>query len=90
MFERMLGKYLGEPPQRPVAESVDYFLERRRQYVRAREYCGFSLDDIINSRAAAQYMREIWLVGCMIRKPEKAATLPPGQLRHLGVNDVIR
>ena len=80
MFERALEKYFGEPPQRPTAESVDYFAERHRQYVRAREYCGFSLDEIINSRAAAQYVRQIWLVGCMVHKPAKVNTLPPSRM----------
>ncbi|HYG73610.1 MAG TPA: hypothetical protein VEK08_01155 [Planctomycetota bacterium] len=50
----------------------------RRQYLRAREYCGFTLDELINDRKAQQCLREVWLVGCMVRKPQKANRLPPG------------
>jgi len=62
----------------PTAGSVDDFGQIRRQYFRAREYCGFTLDELINSRAAQRYLREIWLLGCMVRKPRKAEVLPPG------------
>jgi hypothetical protein len=57
---------------------VDYVSDVRRQYERAREYCGFTLDELINRRDAQRYLREIWLLGCMVRKPSKAAALPPG------------
>jgi len=50
----------------------------RRQYVRAREFCGYSLDELINSRSAQRCLREVWLLGCMVRKPRKAKVLPPG------------
>ena len=62
----------------PSAGPVDQFSQVRRQYARAREYCGFTLDELINSRAAQRYLREIWLLGCMVRKPWKADVLPPG------------
>ena len=62
----------------PAAGSVDQFSQIRRQYARAREYCGFTLDELINSRAAQRYLGEIWLLGCMVRKPLKAEVLPPG------------
>jgi hypothetical protein len=70
------------PPRRtrpgPTTDSTDDFNQVRRQYARAREYCGFTLDELINSRAAQRYLREIWLLGCMVRKPYKANILPPG------------
>lgn len=66
-------------PQRvPDASAVEHLSAVRRQYARAREFCGFTLDDIINHRAAKQQLREIWLLGCMVRKPWKAQQLPPG------------
>jgi len=65
-------------PPAPSAESIEHLSELKRQYARTREYCGFTLDELINSRAAQRYLRELWLLGCMVRRPEKAATLPPG------------
>jgi hypothetical protein len=62
----------------PGPEFVERYSEIRRQYLRAREYCGFSLDQLINSRSAQRYLSEIWLLGCMVRKPWKANVLPPG------------
>lgn len=64
--------------RRRDAGTVEHLSALKRQYVRAREYCGYTLDEIINNRAAKQYLREIWLVGCMVRKPQKAQVLPPG------------
>jgi hypothetical protein len=52
--------------------------EKRRQYERTREFLGVSIDQIINSGRARQLLRELWLLGCMVRRPEKAASLPPG------------
>lgn len=65
---------------RPQANTVwlDQFNETARRYARAREYCGFSLDQLINSGGAQRYLQEVWLVSCMVRKPEKASSLPPG------------
>ena len=65
-------------PPAATADSVDHLSELKRQYARTREYCGFTLDELINSRAAQRYLRELWLLGCMVRKPQKAAVLPPG------------
>src|SRR3569623_311916 len=67
-----------ESPDPPSATLIDNYSEVQRQYFRAREYCGSSLDDIINSRRASRYLRDIWLLGCMVRKPYKAKVLPPG------------
>lgn len=64
--------------RRRDAGTVEHLSALKRQYVRAREYCGYTLDEIINNRAAKQYLREIWLIGCMVRKPQKAQVLPPG------------
>jgi hypothetical protein len=61
---------------RPEATQIEEISAVRRQYFRAREYCGYSLDEIINSRAAQRYLSEIWLLGCMVRKPRKANVLP--------------
>ena len=55
---------------------IENYSVLRRQYLRAREYCGFSLDELINSRAAHRYLSEVWLLGCMVRKPQKAQQLP--------------
>lgn len=77
----------------PSADSIDHLSQLRRQYSRAREYCGFTLDELINSRAAQRYLREIWLLGCMVRKPHKAAMLPPGdpfRVRSAGSERSIR
>jgi hypothetical protein len=62
----------------PDASAVDHLSALRRQYARAREYCGFTLDELINNRAAKRTLREIWLLGCMVRKPAKALRLPAG------------
>ena len=67
-----------KPGRIPDASAVEHLSAVRRQYARAREFCGYSLDDIINHRAAKQTLKEIWLLGCMTRKPWKAAQLPPG------------
>lgn len=68
-------------PQRvPDASAVEHLSAVKRQYARAREFCGFSLDEIINQRAAKQQLKEIWLLGCMVRKPWKAQQLPPGNV----------
>jgi hypothetical protein len=89
MLEERLNKYFVQPPPGPVAESVDVFLELRRQYIRAREYSGLSIDDVINSREAARYLRQLWLVGCMVRKPTKANALPTGQFRYTHVGRLL-
>jgi hypothetical protein len=67
-----------EVPPPPSSTLIDNYSAVQRQYARAREYCGSSLDDIINSRNAQRYLRDIWLLGCMVRKPHKANALPPG------------
>ncbi len=75
MFERL--EYEEEGDQvRSKHTLVENYSVLRRQYLRAREYCGYSLDEIINSRAAHRYLSEIWLLGCMVRKPQKAQQLP--------------
>jgi hypothetical protein len=89
MLEERLNKYFVQPPPGPVAESVDVLLELHRQYIRAREYSGLSIDDVINSRQAAQYLRELWLVGCMVRKPAKANKLPSGQFRYTHISHLL-
>ena len=66
-------------PRAPTAAALtEEQTEIRRQYARAREYCGFTLDQLINSPSAQRYFREIWLLGCMVRKPHKASSLPAG------------
>ena len=60
------------------AALVDYQTQVRLQYARVREYCGYTIDELINSREASRYVQELWLVGCMVRQPEKAAFLPQG------------
>lgn len=75
MFERKEYEDEGQPV-RPESTLIENYSEVRRQYLRARDYCGFSLDDLINSRAAQRYLSEIWLLGCMVRKPRKANSLP--------------
>jgi hypothetical protein len=71
-------RHFADSRRPPVAELNLPVTEVRRQYERAREYCGYTLDELINSSAAQRYLREIWLLGCMVRKPGKAAKLPPG------------
>ena len=61
---------------RPDTTIVEEYSSLRRQYLRAREYCGYSLDELINSRSAQRYLSEVWLLGCMVRKPRKAHVLP--------------
>lgn len=73
----------------PSAGSVEHYGQIRRQYFRAREYCGFTLDELINSRSAQRYLGEIWLLGCMVRKPRKAEVLPPGNpFRSRGTDEI--
>jgi hypothetical protein len=88
------SKFQYPPPPRPASEMVDRFSEVRRQYQRAQEYSGLTIDDIVNSNEARRYLRQIWLLGCMVRNPHKANVLPPGNpfrrgsstasLRHSG------
>ena len=75
MLER--HEYDEESPRvRPESSLIEQISAVRRQYARAKEYCGLSIDDIINSRSAQCYLSEVWLLGCMIRKPRKAQSLP--------------
>jgi hypothetical protein len=78
MAEILPVKRSVELPPPPSSTLIDNYTALQRQYLRAREFCGFSLDEIINSRHAQRYLRDIWLLGCMVRKPEKASKLPPG------------
>jgi len=66
------------PPEGDDHAWTDPLTARQRQYARAREYCRLTVDDVINSPVARGYLRQVWLLGCMVRKPEKAATLPQG------------
>ncbi|HYF51227.1 MAG TPA: hypothetical protein VEJ63_17565 [Planctomycetota bacterium] len=65
-----------EAPPAPSTTLIDDYTAVHRQYLRAREYCGVSLDEIINSRRAKNLLKDIWLLGCLVRKPRKAETLP--------------
>jgi len=78
MSDLMREDYGARLERRRDAGTVEHLSAIKRQYVRAREYCGYTLDEIINNRAAKQYLREVWLIGCMVRKPQKAKVLPPG------------
>ena len=69
MPEIFPSKNAVEPPPPPTASLIDDYTQVQRQYARAREYCGYSLDELINSRSAQRYLRDIWLLGCMVRKP---------------------
>jgi hypothetical protein len=78
MSDLLREEYGARLERRRDAGTVEHLSAIKRQYVRAREYCGYTLDEIINNRAAKQYLREVWLIGCMVRKPVKATVLPPG------------
>jgi hypothetical protein len=75
MFERKEYEEDGQVV-RSDTTIVEHYSAVRRQYLRAREYCGFTLDELINSRSAQRYLSEVWLLGCMVRKPRKAHVLP--------------
>lgn len=80
----MNGAYFShdEHREQPVDGNKSHLVlpqtEKKRQYERTREFSGLSIDQLISSANARQLMRELWLIGCMVRRPEKAATLPPG------------
>jgi len=65
-----------DAPPAPAMTLIDNDTAVHRQYLRAREFCGMSLDELINSRAAKNRLKDIWLLGCLVRKPEKANQLP--------------
>jgi hypothetical protein len=75
------SEFIGEGERLRVREQDAWYDQRselRRRYQRVREYCGVSLDHLINERKAQRYLCELWLLSCMVRNPEKAAKLPPG------------
>jgi len=78
MSDLLREDYGARLERRRDAGTVEHLSAIKRQYVRAREYCGYTLDEIINNRAAKQTLREVWLIGCMVRKPQKSQVLPPG------------
>jgi hypothetical protein len=78
VIDAFKAKYQYPPPPKPASEMTDRFSEVRRQYERAREFSGLTIDDIVNSSAARGYLSQLWLLGCMVRNPQKANTLPPG------------
>ena len=65
-----------QAPEQPTTTLIDNYSAVHRHYLRAREFCGLTIDDIVNLRAAKNRMKDIWLLGCLVRKPQKSNTLP--------------